>query len=102
MERLVDDSEVRAAEARAACDKMSRAAERNAADQSFEASDDMGRWTMLQMHLREQSGKPVPAKWVEWLLIYVRPPSSGPGVLVPTPPGKRSGWQAFRRDPRDA
>lgn len=58
----------------------------------FAKLDDMGRWRRLQYHLRSKPGEPVPAAWVEWLLIYVRPPKAGPGVIVESNPEKPSGW----------
>lgn len=51
----------------------------------FKDLDDTARWRRLQYHLRSEPGVPVPAEWVEWLLVYVKPPKAGLGVLVPTP-----------------
>lgn len=58
----------------------------------FNKLDDVAKFALLQSRLRDHPGGPIPAAWVEWLLQYVRPPRSGPGVIVTTNPERESGW----------
>lgn len=61
-------------------------------DDAFDALDDAGKFAKLQRQMRDRPSDPVPAAWVVWLMQYVRPPRSGPGVIVVTNPEKPSGW----------